>query len=195
MVARRSQGSDRISSRAARGKRGGDASGKLRAVLTGERVTLLPVSPDHVPALRALFGLPEVAEAWPGDNLSRLEDRLGDDEVVGLVVEHEGAVIGFIQYHEEEDPNYRHAGIDIVLHPDWCNRGLGTDAVRTLARHLFGLGHHRIVIDPRTTNLRAIAAYRKVGFRDVGVMRRYELGNDGRWHDGLLMDLLSDELT
>ena len=35
---------------------------------------------------------------------------------------------------------------------------------------------------------------RQVGFRDVGVMRRYELGNDGRWRDALLMDLLRDEL-
>lgn len=33
-----------------------------------------------------------------------------------------------------------------------------------------------------------------VGFRPVGVMRRYERGADGDWHDGLLMDLLADEL-
>ena len=26
-------------------------------------------------------------------------------------------------------------------------------------------------------------------------MRRYERGRDGTWHDGLLMDLLADELT
>ena len=29
----------------------------------------------------------------------------------------------------------------------------------------------------------------------VGVMRNYERGVDGTWHDGLLMDLLADELT
>jgi aminoglycoside 6'-N-acetyltransferase len=105
-------------------------------------------------------------------------------------------VIGFIQYYEEDDPNYRHAGIDVALHPDRCGQGLGTDAVRTLARHLFDdRGHHRLVIDPRASNGRAIASYRKVGFRDVGIMRRYEQANDGTWHDGLLMDLLRDELT
>jgi hypothetical protein len=26
-------------------------------------------------------------------------------------------------------------------------------------------------------------------------MRRYERGLDGRWHDGLLMDLLPEDLT
>jgi len=42
---------------------------------------------------------------------------------------------------------------------------------------------------------RAIASYRKIGFREVGVMRRYERANDGTWRDSLLMDLLADELT
>ena len=165
-------------------------------MVKGQRVTIVRVQPDHIPALRALFAIPEVADAWPGDNFERLDDGLEEDDVVGMVVEHEGEVIGFIQYYEERDPNYRHAGIDIVLHPAWCNRGLGTDALRTLARHLFDdLGHHRITIDPRVTNRRAIASYRKVGFRDVGIMRQYELGNDGKWHDSLLMDLLRDELA
>jgi aminoglycoside 6'-N-acetyltransferase len=34
-----------------------------------------------------------------------------------------------------------------------------------------------------------------VGLRPVGVLRDYERGPDGTFHDGLLMDLLADELT
>jgi len=34
-----------------------------------------------------------------------------------------------------------------------------------------------------------------VGFRPVGVMRQYERGGDGHFHDGLLMDLLRGELA
>jgi aminoglycoside 6'-N-acetyltransferase len=34
-----------------------------------------------------------------------------------------------------------------------------------------------------------------VGFRAVGVMRRYRRGGDGRFPDGLLMDLLCGELA
>ncbi len=30
---------------------------------------------------------------------------------------------------------------------------------------------------------------------DLGILRRAELGSDGAWHDGLLMDLLIEELT
>ena len=43
--------------------------------------------------------------------------------------------------------------------------------------------------------LLAIATYRRVGFRPVGIMRRYERGPDGTFHDGLLMDMLEGELT
>jgi aminoglycoside 6'-N-acetyltransferase len=166
-------------------------------VLHGDHVTLRAVGRDDVRPLAELFAVPEVAEWWPGENEARLEARLDDaDEGVGFVIELDGRLIGFVQYFEEDDPNYRHASIDIVLHPDWCNRGLGTDAVRTLCRHLFDdLGHHRVTIDPAVANARAIASYRKVGFRDVGVMRRYERANDGTWRDSLLMDLLAKELT
>jgi aminoglycoside 6'-N-acetyltransferase len=58
-----------------------------------------------------------------------------------------------------------------------------------------GRGHHRFTIDPAIANGRAIAAYAKLGFRPVGTMRSYERGNDGSWHDSLLMDLLGDELV
>jgi aminoglycoside 6'-N-acetyltransferase len=111
-------------------------------------------------------------------------------------VEVDGAVAGGIQYHEELDPDYRHAGIDVYLGGAFQDRGLGSDAVRLLARWLFDVrGHHRLTIDPSVENPRAIRAYEKVGFRRVGVMRRYERHADGQWHDGLLMDMLRDELA
>ena len=159
-------------------------------------MTLRPMTEADVGPLAELFAVPQVADWWPGENEPRLRARLADaDEGVGLVIELDGRLIGFIQYFEETDPDYRHASIDVTLHPDWCNRGLGTDAVRTLARHLFDdFGHHRLTIDPAVDNARAIASYRKVGFKDVGVMRRYERANDGRWRDSLLMDLLAEEL-
>jgi len=58
-------------------------------------------------------------------------------------------VVGLVQYHEEDDPMYRHAGIDIFLSEDVQGQGLGTEAVRTMAEYLIReRGHHRLVIDP-----------------------------------------------
>jgi len=122
-------------------------------------------------------------------------EDLAEEGTETFVIQHDGRVAGAIQWHAEEEPDYRHAGIDIYLDPALHGRGLGADAIRTLARHLIDdLRHHRLVIDPAADNAAAIACYTKVGFRPVGVMRNYERGLDGTWHDGLLMDLLAEEL-
>jgi aminoglycoside 6'-N-acetyltransferase len=114
---------------------------------------------------------------------------------IAFAIEVDGAEVGSLQVAEEDEPDYRHAGIDLFLAPDYQGRGLGPEAINLVARYLFEVrGHHRLTIDPAAENLRAIHAYERVGFRPVGIMRQYERGRDGRWHDGLLMDLLVGEL-
>lgn len=119
-----------------------------------------------------------------------------DPETTVWVIEFEGRVAGSIQTSEEEEPDYRHATIDLFLGPAHEGQGLGPDAIRTVARFLFDVrGHQRLTIDPSAANARAIRTYASVGFRPVGIMRRYERGPDGTFHDGLLMDLVRDEFT
>jgi aminoglycoside 6'-N-acetyltransferase len=161
--------------------------------LHGAAVILRPATANDVPALVAIRTTAEVRRRWGEE--ADFAAAVADDLPRTFVIEKDGSVVGAIQWYEEEDPMYRHAGIDIYLDPGRMGKGLGTDAVRTLARHLIDdLGHHRLVIDPAADNVAAIRAYEKVGFRPVGVMRRYELGPDGTFHDGLLMDLIADEL-
>jgi aminoglycoside 6'-N-acetyltransferase len=170
----------------------------MQTTLAGAAVRLRPAIDEDALALVEIRAKPEVYQRWSGgdDLVASVADDLSDEETRVFVIEYDGAVVGAIQYAEETEPEYRHASIDIYLDPAVHGRGLGTDAVRTLARHLItDLGHHRIVIDPAADNGPAIRCYAKVGFRPVGVMRRYERGPDGDWHDGLLMDLLADELT
>ena len=165
--------------------------------LRGSVVTLRPATPEDIPELARIRAAPEVARWWRGgeDMTAAVAEDLAEEGTETFVVEHDGKVAGAIQWHAEEEPDYRHAGIDIYIDPALRGRGLGTDAVSTLARHLIvDLGHHRLVIDPAADNTAAIRSYSKVGFRPVGVMRKYERGLDGTWHDGLLMDLLADEL-
>ena len=156
---------------------------------------LRPGRPEDAGALVRIRKEPEVARRWGFDGI---EEEVGEGFVgndAGFVIEAGGEVVGAIQYHEEDDPMYRHAGMDIFLATAHHGRGLGAEAIRVLARHLFeGRGHHRLTIDPAADNAAAIRAYEKVGFRPVGVMRRYERGPDGVWHDGLLMDMLREDL-
>jgi aminoglycoside 6'-N-acetyltransferase len=165
--------------------------------LRGARCTLRPATPADEPAFAAILREPEVAAWWGAYPPERVRaDLFDDDESVVFAVELDGAVVGLITYWEETEPDYRHAGIDIALSTAQHGEGVGADAVAVLARHLFDdRGHHRLTIDPAVANTRAIRAYEKVGFRPVGVMRLYERGLDGTWHDALLMDLLRDELS
>lgn len=156
---------------------------------------LRPLEPRHAADLRRILLEPAVARWWdaPDDDFP-----LGDDpDATRLVIEVDGAVAGMVQYAEELEPKYRHASIDIFVDPAFHGRGLGTEAVRRVVRHLVEeRGHHRITIDPAAENAAAIRAYEKVGFRPVGVMRAYERDVGGKgWHDGLLMDLLAGEET
>jgi aminoglycoside 6'-N-acetyltransferase len=163
--------------------------------LRGERVVLREAAPSDADAFAEIVAAPEVERWWGPHTRERLlEELFGDAETTFAIVV-DGAVGGLVTYSEEPDPDYRHAAIDIALHPAAIGRGLGADAVRTLARYLVeDRGHHRLTIDPAAANERAIRCYERVGFRPVGVMRNYERAADGSWHDGLLMDLLAGEL-
>jgi aminoglycoside 6'-N-acetyltransferase len=112
-----------------------------------------------------------------------------------FVIELDCVVVGSIQVAEETSPDYRHASLDLFVDTAHQGQGLGPEAIRLVAGYLFDeCGHHRLTIDPAASNQRAIRAYEAVEFRPVGIMRRYERGRDGSWHDGLLMDLLAGEL-
>jgi aminoglycoside 6'-N-acetyltransferase len=149
---------------------------------------------DDISQLTSIRSESEVEARWGRLDPGEMEEFVADEK--SLVIETAGEVIGAVQYHEEDDPMYRHAGIDIYLSASRHSQGLGSEAVRLLARYLIEeRGHHRLTIDPAADHAAAIRAYEKVGFRPVGVMRRYERGPDGTWHDGLLMDMLAEELT
>jgi RimJ/RimL family protein N-acetyltransferase/ketosteroid isomerase-like protein len=164
--------------------------------LGGERAELVPVRAEHVNELRRIRRTPEVESRW-GVETYEPPWPFGDPGAVVFAVLADGLVRGMIQYAEEKDSDHRYAGIDIFLDPAVHNEGLGRDAVRTMARYLVEeRGHHRLTIDPAADNEAAVRAYAAVGFRPVGVMRRYERDADGQaWHDGLLMDLLAENLA
>src|SRR3954447_22568863 len=155
----------------------------LRPLVKGDEEELLRI--HATPEVARWGGKPEEGFPWTDE-----------PESTRMVIEVDCSVAGLIQFCEETEPGCRRAGIDLFLDPPLHGRGCGEEAVRLVARLLIEeRGHHRITIDPAAENAAAIRAYEKVGFRPVGVMRRYERDIDGDdWHDGLLMELLAGEL-
>jgi aminoglycoside 6'-N-acetyltransferase len=168
----------------------------VTTTLRGERVTLRRLGPADRRRLIEILKEPEVAR-WFGTSPAEesADEFISDPEVTGFAIDVGRDLVGAIGYHEEDTPDYRHAGMDLFVATDSQGQGIGPEALRLLARHLFEeRGHHRLTIDPAASNARAIKAYESIGFKPVGVMRAYERGPDGTYHDGLLMDLLADDL-
>jgi aminoglycoside 6'-N-acetyltransferase len=153
---------------------------------------LRPLAQGDEQELRRIHMTPEVLRWWDAP-----DERFPWDEPEStrLTIVVDGAVAGLVQYWEEREPKYRHAGIDLFLDPALHGRGIGSQAVREVVRHLIDeRGHHRITIDPATANKAAIRAYEKAGFKAVGVMRESERDVvGGGWHDSLLMELLASD--
>ena len=167
--------------------------------LSGPRLRIRPGTDQDAIDLHAIRCEPSVLEWWGVAHSATDEiaaELSGGSEEVLFVIEVDGEVAGSIQYSEENEPDYRQAGIDIYLAERFQGRGLGTEAIAVLAAYLIDeRGHHRLTIDPSVANKGAIRSYERVGFRPVGVMRQYERAPDGTWRDALLMDLLAPELV
>jgi aminoglycoside 6'-N-acetyltransferase len=163
--------------------------------LHGERVTLRPVAEADLDPLADIIREPSVARWWgESDEPERLRENLRMDGDA-WAIETGGELAGWIGFAEETEPEYRAVGLDISLSSRFQGKGLGPDALRAAIRWFASeRGHHRFTIDPNAANEPAIRAYSSVGFKPIGIMRRAELV-DGEWTDGLLMDLLIEELT
>ena len=156
--------------------------------LRGDLVTLRRTVPEDRARLRAIREEPEVVRWWDEQTAEWPDDA---DDLELLTVFHEGEVVGLVQFWEEPDEDYRRADVDILVTTRLQNRGLGTDAMRAVTRHLIDdRGHHRITLTTSPQNERAIRVYEKVGFRRVGITRLSERAKDGTWHDEVLMELV-----
>ena len=165
--------------------------------LVGNQVRLRSTVAEDAPALIAIRKTDRVRAWWRGvDFEAEFAEDLSDEGVHQLTITAEEHIIGMIQFSEEHDPDYRHASLDIYIDPAVHRRGHASDAIRTLADHLFDQrGHHRLTIDPSVANRAAIGCYTSIGFQPVGVMRAYERRADGTWANGLFMEMLASDRT
>ncbi|MGI8945188.1 MAG: GNAT family N-acetyltransferase [Thermoleophilaceae bacterium] len=155
----------------------------------GELALLRSLGPQDAATLRRIRATPEVARWWgPAEDDFPSAD---DPDATRLAILVDGEVGGMIQFGEQPDPESRHAWIDIYVDPELHDRGIGTDSVATLARHLLEQrGHHRITIDPVVANAPAIRCYEKAGFAPVGILHSAWRDPVGEWRDVLLMELV-----
>lgn len=131
---------------------------------------------------------PHVAEWWgPAESISELREsyvaHVDEPNATRAYIAYSGqSCIGFIQayvvmgsgggwWEQETDPGAR--GTDQFLsEPGLLGRGIGSSMIRAFLDQLFSDRAVTVVqTDPSPTNERAIRAYLRAGFREVGLVQ------------------------
>jgi diamine N-acetyltransferase len=115
-----------------------------------------------------------------------------------FIIEHQGRPVGHISY------DCRHltpgqAELDIwMCDVSCCGKGFGNSAINALCNYLHStIGVREVIMRPSARNLRAVAAYKRAGFRvlnlpSVEVANRY---GPSEYDDTVIMQRLLDERT
>ena len=113
--------------------------------------------------------------------------------VVLAIETKDGAHIGNIDLHSGR-PEDRKAGLGIMIgEKAYWGKGYGTDAIITLLRFAFHeMNLNRVWLHAFEFNERAIACYKKCGFREEGRLRQHYFG-EGRFWDSVVMGILREE--
>lgn len=179
------------------------APGELR----GERVRLVPLTEQHLGAVRRWRSDPDVTRYWitqavpsAADLDHWLAENRREGALTWLIQTADGAPIGYTNlFNRDEENGKAELALMIGERRVW-GQGYAREALRTLLRHAFrsrhagGLGLHKVYLAVFSENTAARRAYRACGFREDGVLRE-DMLRDGAWHDQILMSVLDREFA
>lgn len=171
-----------------------------REVLAGDRVRLRELREADLPKLVDWWRRPDVAvfndrvqprPDKPLEEMFRQWSDNGSAAGAGFCVEtRDGELVGHVALWGAEVRN-RCGMFGIMIGPEYQSQGLGSEATRLMINYGFTeLGLHRIELMVNADNERAIAAYRRAGFEQEGLLRS-KLFYGGRFHDQVFMAALS----
>lgn len=77
---------------------------------------------------------------------------------------------------------------------DYWSKGYGSDSLKVLIKFIFEeVNMNKIKLKVFSFNTRAIACYKKVGFKEEGILKK-ELYRNGKYHDEILMAIFKSEI-
>lgn len=116
------------------------------------------------------FTLREAVSYWRRKVLPAVMGR----EVVILIAEAEGRLIGTVQLDHDTMPNQQHRAEvrKLLVHPGFRRRGIARALMHEIERHARGLRRSLLTLDTRTGDA-AEPLYRDLGFNVAGVIPDY----------------------
>jgi RimJ/RimL family protein N-acetyltransferase len=159
-----------------------------------EWLIVRPAAPADADALvelgRAVAGEDEL---WLTYDRSRADERRNvksirrDPNVAVFVAESPAGVVGRLSIARDHGPHSRHvAELGLMVAAGQRRRGIGTALMEEAVKWARGSGITKLELTVFPHNEPAITLYRKLGFREEGLLRRrYRI--EGRYVDAMLM--------
>lgn len=124
-----------------------------------------------------------------------LEEIPNGDIVFAIIDSNNDELIGGLGLHSINHFK-RTATLGIFIgNKDYREKGYGTEAIRLLLDYGFNyLNLKNINLELMAFNERALACYKKCGFKECGRRRQCEFV-DGKYYDRISMDILDEEFT
>lgn len=115
----------------------------------------------------------------------------GADAAEFSIVERAGGQLAGEAILWEIDPHNRSAHAGLALRPDFRGRGLAEDTLRVLVDYALSIrGLHRVQLEVVADNEPMVAAARRVGFQQDGVLRE-SVWVDGQFADQVVLSRLA----
>ena len=129
----------------------------------------------------------EMIEPPPLERVTKFQTELIEKNGPVYYAVSEGRVVGWADVFPENNPRMSHrGGLGMGLLPAFRGQGLGSKLLQSVLDHSKRFGLEKVELHVYTTNLPAIALYRKHGFEQEGLLRSFRK-LDGQYFDCLAM--------
>jgi RimJ/RimL family protein N-acetyltransferase len=179
---------------------------KLEPVtLQGRHVRLVPLTPEHVPALWEAGRDPELwrltmSQVHSEDDMRRYVSAALHAQTAGSALPFAttdaatGRVLGSTRFGNAE-PAHRRVEIGWTwIAPAWQRTAVNTEAKYLMLRHAFEtLGCVRVELKTDVLNERSRRAILRIGAREEGILRKHQITEGGRIRDTVYFSIVDDE--
>jgi RimJ/RimL family protein N-acetyltransferase len=173
--------------------------------LQGRHVRLVPMTPEHVPALYEAGRDPEIwrwtiSQVHSEADMRAYVDAALQAQVAGTALPFvtteaaTGRVIGSTRFGNVDAGNRRvEIGWTWIAAP-WQRTAVNTEAKYLMLRHAFEtLGCLRVELKTDALNQKSRNAILRIGAKEEGILRKHQITELGRVRDSVYFSILDDE--
>lgn len=129
----------------------------------------------------------EMIEAPPLEKVASFQKDLISKNGPVYYAVNDDKVVGWCDVFPEQNPRQSHrGGLGMGILPEFRGKGIGSKLLQKAIEHSATFGLEKIELNVYTSNVSAIGLYKKFGFEQEGLIRKYRK-LDGRYFDCLAM--------